>query len=135
MPCGSSTRSCKPLQRNAVPGGMDLDISRADRCRVPVVSAIFVVRPHHPPRPANSDRSKRVTALCTCPTAGLHASRGARRDGDRCDRHHDGGAVDRAWTDRKSTRLNSSHVRISYAVFCLKKKNKKVLLNQSNTRS
>src|SRR5690349_24220592 len=26
-------------------------------------------------------------------------------------------------TDRKSTRLNSSHVEISYAVFCLKKKN------------
>src|SRR5439155_27276141 len=26
-------------------------------------------------------------------------------------------------TDRKSTRLNSSHVAISYAVFCLKKKN------------
>src|SRR5690625_5398111 len=25
-----------------------------------------------------------------------------------------------AWTDRKSTRLNSSHVAISYAVFCLK---------------
>src|SRR5690554_5942369 len=28
--------------------------------------------------------------------------------------------------DRKSTRLNSSHVRISYAVFCLKKKKKKI---------
>src|SRR5436305_12820391 len=27
-------------------------------------------------------------------------------------------------SDRKSTRLNSSHVRISYAVFCLKKKKK-----------
>src|SRR5690349_22090688 len=27
--------------------------------------------------------------------------------------------------DRKSTRLNSSHVEISYAVFCLKKKNSK----------
>src|SRR5690554_7662344 len=27
--------------------------------------------------------------------------------------------------DRKSTRLNSSHVRISYAVFCLKKKKQK----------
>src|SRR5690554_7256832 len=27
------------------------------------------------------------------------------------------------FVDRKSTRLNSSHVRISYAVFCLKKKN------------
>src|SRR2546429_7969334 len=30
---------------------------------------------------------------------------------------------DRAWVDRKSTRLNSSHGYISYAVFCLKKKN------------
>src|SRR5690349_22847779 len=28
--------------------------------------------------------------------------------------------------DRKSTRLNSSHVEISYAVFCLKKKTKKI---------
>src|SRR5690606_42046813 len=28
--------------------------------------------------------------------------------------------------DRKSTRLNSSHVKISYAVFCLKKKKKKL---------
>src|SRR3712207_7079431 len=28
-----------------------------------------------------------------------------------------------AWGDRKSTRLNSSHANISYAVFCLKKKN------------
>src|SRR2546430_12129119 len=27
------------------------------------------------------------------------------------------------WLDRKSTRLNSSHSQISYAVFCLKKKN------------
>src|SRR3989442_3416910 len=30
----------------------------------------------------------------------------------------------RASTDRKSTRLNSSHVRISYAVFCLTKQDK-----------
>src|SRR5690606_13747473 len=29
--------------------------------------------------------------------------------------------------DRKSTRLNSSHVKISYAVFCLKKKKKKTV--------
>src|SRR5436305_11459189 len=29
-----------------------------------------------------------------------------------------------SFRDRKSTRLNSSHVRISYAVFCLKKKKK-----------
>src|SRR2546430_9188514 len=31
----------------------------------------------------------------------------------------------RAMVDRKSTRLNSSHSQISYAVFCLKKKKKK----------
>src|SRR5690606_40437806 len=30
--------------------------------------------------------------------------------------------------DRKSTRLNSSHVKISYAVFCLKKKNTYVIV-------
>src|SRR3989304_10495512 len=30
------------------------------------------------------------------------------------------------WVDRKSTRLNSSHGYISYAVFCLKKKKKKM---------
>src|SRR2546427_10124628 len=30
-----------------------------------------------------------------------------------------------AWVDRKSTRLNSSHSQISYAVFCLKKKKKR----------
>src|SRR5437773_7699179 len=30
--------------------------------------------------------------------------------------------VDRQLLDRKSTRLNSSHITISYAVFCLKKK-------------
>src|SRR5436305_2862858 len=49
-----------------------------------------------------------------------------------CDlRRRDGrgaGGVDRRVlrADRKSTRLNSSHVRISYAVFCLKKKKKDV---------
>src|SRR3712207_8772861 len=32
--------------------------------------------------------------------------------------------VDAAVRDRKSTRLNSSHANISYAVFCLKKKKK-----------
>src|SRR5256885_15561658 len=33
-----------------------------------------------------------------------------------------GHAPDDVWLDRKSTRLNSSHLVISYAVFCLKKK-------------
>src|SRR5690606_41300168 len=34
----------------------------------------------------------------------------------------------RGFKDRKSTRLNSSHVKISYAVFCLKKKRSKQAL-------
>src|SRR5690606_42026960 len=37
---------------------------------------------------------------------------------DVCSFHH----LDAGVLDRKSTRLNSSHVKISYAVFCLKKK-------------
>src|SRR3712207_7056700 len=32
--------------------------------------------------------------------------------------------------DRKSTRLNSSHANISYAVFCLKKKKKTIVVSQ-----
>src|SRR5262245_66661438 len=35
------------------------------------------------------------------------------------------------WTDRNSTRLNSSHLGISYAVFCLKKKKEQEALFQS----
>src|SRR5437773_8562735 len=45
-----------------------------------------------------------------------------RRDGGPAARHPHRDAAARA--DRKSTRLNSSHITISYAVFCLKKKKK-----------
>src|SRR5438874_9976398 len=41
----------------------------------------------------------------------------------------------RAFRDRKSTRLNSSHVEISYAVFCLKKKKKKEKQKRKNTNT
>src|SRR5690554_7167121 len=44
------------------------------------------------------------------------------------------GNVDDSVEDRKSTRLNSSHVRISYAVFCLKKKKKKQNKNNETIR-
>src|SRR3712207_7633988 len=42
-------------------------------------------------------------------------------------RHHREQIVEGA-RDRKSTRLNSSHANISYAVFCLKKKKKRILI-------
>src|SRR5947208_4852997 len=60
----------------------------------------------------------------------------ARPAGTRCRMREPGpgewlvGARGDACTDRKSTRLNSSHQIISYAVFCLKKKKKK---NNKNT--
>src|SRR5207249_9399552 len=50
---------------------------------------------------------------------GAHLERGMLRLHDPSDRSALHG-------DRKSTRLNSSHVSISYAVFCLKKKKKKL---------
>src|SRR5437868_15472616 len=46
----------------------------------------------------------------------------SRTRGRACPRRSSAGSSIR---DRKSTRLNSSHVSISYAVFCLKKKKKK----------
>src|SRR5690349_23451892 len=48
--------------------------------------------------------------------AGCHGARETKR---LADRQHPVADLER---DRKSTRLNSSHVEISYAVFCLKKK-------------
>src|SRR5947209_16735956 len=56
--------------------------------------------------------------------AGLTGAQGTRRSGPATSM---GPRPHRQWeqgpTDRKSTRLNSSHANISYAVFCLKKKN------------
>src|SRR5258708_29151625 len=39
-----------------------------------------------------------------------------------------------AWGDRKSTRLNSSHQIISYAVFCLKKKEQRLTTRLEGSR-
>src|SRR2546426_3515022 len=46
--------------------------------------------------------------------------------------HRERLAVAAAARDRKSTRLNSSHLVISYAVFCLKKKKKKKAQQSTN---
>src|SRR5438552_8709053 len=54
-------------------------------------------------------------------SAGQHQGHAAR---DHDDKHH------LALEDRKSTRLNSSHQIISYAVFCLKKKKKQKTLTR-----
>src|SRR5947199_7093742 len=72
-----------------------------------------------------------AAASCTAPRS--KATRG-RRD---LSRSGNGGGANA--TDRKSTRLNSSHLGISYAVFCLKKKKKqrntntKIYIEECNT--
>src|SRR5699024_12079444 len=53
---------------------------------------------------------------------GFGTDRPGRGHGTAAGRRSAGSAAPRV-ADRKSTRLNSSHVSISYAVFCLKKKN------------
>src|SRR5205085_8566434 len=107
-------------------------------------SLFFFISPHPPPR---STLFPYTTLFRSQPPGAAH--RGAadhparlRRGGDRLpdalgdDRSaalvHRHGALERqggaarviSEGDRKSTRLNSSHSQISYAVFCLKKKKK-----------
>src|SRR5690606_41886972 len=66
------------------------------------------------PRPSRNACSSPATSAATAPAGGDSMTApgpvGTDAGGSR--------------TDRKSTRLNSSHVKISYAVFCLKKKKK-----------
>src|SRR5690606_41478927 len=54
---------------------------------------------------------------------GLRASRRGDQREQRSPKRGDAAPQPHGLLDRKSTRLNSSHVKISYAVFCLKKKN------------
>src|SRR5690606_41969865 len=56
------------------------------------------------------------------PPPARHGRQAGQRSGDP---RHRGQPHRRHAGDRKSTRLNSSHVKISYAVFCLKKKKQK----------
>src|SRR5690349_23940200 len=67
-------------------------------------------------------------ALPICPPVNSGCSTRARVSGNGSPR---GGRPGRR-LDRKSTRLNSSHVEISYAVFCLKKKKQKKLQAHPN---
>src|SRR5689334_24226223 len=60
---------------------------------------------------------------------GRHRRRRHRQGARLLRGRHDARALPR---DRKSTRLNSSHSSISYAVFCLKKKKKKTSLQRQN---
>src|SRR2546426_8103237 len=77
----------------------------------------------HDALPISHDISK-IRTQRVAPARRLHSEKPAARRRD----------ADRASADRKSTRLNSSHLVISYAVFCLKKKKKKTKDHVSHLR-
>src|SRR2546429_6349757 len=85
-------------------------------------------------RPPRSTLFPYTTLFRSRSDAGNRAAFGCRRQGNdglaslgtRCAAQKIHLAADAAVKDRKSTRLNSSHGYISYAVFCLKKKNNTV---------
>src|SRR5690606_40159159 len=81
--------------------------------------------PPHPPTSGNGTR-QRARRRCLKPCRPVSRVDHSRRDhviSDRCGASQlRAGARPAIGLDRKSTRLNSSHVKISYAVFCLKKK-------------
>src|SRR5688572_24928730 len=100
-------KSDSALRRH--PGG-ERGIERAVRARVQQAHAVRTDQTH--------------TGVATDPEElGLSLSTGVADLAESSREHYQGAhALPRA--DRKSTRLNSSHSQISYAVFCLKKKKK-----------
>src|SRR5205085_11980350 len=91
--------------------------------RLPPTSTLFpyttLFRSRHPPPMARGFRG-RSRALPQARPGGSHRLLGRHRRGPPASR-----PPRPQPQDRKSTRLNSSHSQISYAVFCLKKKNTK----------
>src|SRR5256885_12101945 len=78
-------------------------------------------------RPPRSTLFPYTTLFRSVARGGLQ--RGLDRAHDSVVRHDLAGAQ----VDRKSTRLNSSHLVISYAVFCLKKKKKTIIFTYTFT--
>src|SRR3989475_7028419 len=77
-------------------------------------------------------RGNRMAMVFQEPMTALNPVHGIGRQVAEPLRHHLrlGRQAARAHADRKSTRLNSSHSQISYAVFCLKKKKIKTCQNK-----
>src|SRR5438445_5221244 len=82
-------------------------------------SVFFFLMIRHPPRSTLFPYTTLFRSLSS--SAGPRGST-RRREGALCPERLDPDRYRRDRQDRKSTRLNSSHANISYAVFCLKKK-------------
>src|SRR2546422_2572374 len=89
-------------------GIRDVAVTGVQTCALPISGARSAARPAAWVRDFRAPRSPKGVRSVPGGSPGAQCGRG---------RH----------TDRKSTRLNSSHGYISYAVFCLKKKKKKTI--------
>src|SRR2546430_4439505 len=76
------------------------------------------IHPPSPPRPPPNPPVPAPTELDVRPPHPEHDANGIEEPRQQCPSSHRSEPLG----DRKSTRLNSSHSQISYAVFCLKKK-------------
>src|SRR3712207_8686076 len=90
------------------------------------VLLVFFLMIRRPPRSTLFPYTTLFRSPCDGARRGVLGNRGARGAGRRVDGAPRGAEDERQrdgrHQDRKSTRLNSSHANISYAVFCLKKK-------------
>src|SRR5699024_4441554 len=118
-PTDATPEQTAPLLEREMPGILE-EVRRRGAAKIPTAllsRGLGHGRPQlrgQPARfPRRGERRHRGARPATRPPAGPARRRGPRQRGPPMNR-----------TDRKSTRLNSSHVSISYAVFCLKKKNK-----------
>src|SRR3712207_6921026 len=95
--------------------------------RRPPRSTLFpyttLFRSHAPPVPCATMPGRRRAPICALALLGLLGGCGDDKPGSA---RQGGESVER---DRKSTRLNSSHANISYAVFCLKQKKSNHLMS------
>src|SRR5699024_12555054 len=85
-------------------------------------SPVFLVLPSFPTRRSSDLRCARLRRNCRISI--ITASTEQMRTTGKSDQYRGIFYESKTDKDRKSTRLNSSHVSISYAVFCLKKKRK-----------
>src|SRR5690606_40735562 len=87
-------------------------------------STVVIDRPTRGLKPVGEQGSSR-RLIPRIPNSCVDVKSASRKAGNRKDMSESifvGIDVSKDQLDRKSTRLNSSHVKISYAVFCLKKK-------------
>src|SRR5690606_39933494 len=111
---GAARRSCARRRMNAAWNTTRSDLLRREEGR----------KPRGIQGPAQGSRRPATPATRRRPASvpGGDVGDGIRADGGESGQAGAGGAPPgRPREDRKSTRLNSSHVKISYAVFCLKK--------------